>query len=98
MGENLRETIKGTFDGARSVRDSVVMVRMSKASLDRLDALVEAEVAGSRSAAAAFMIDEGIKAKQGLFDAMADKLEQIRKAREDLRKLLRDENGEAGKE
>ena len=71
VGENLRETIKGTFDGARSVRDSVVMVRMSKASLDRLDELVEAEVAGSRSAAAAFMIDEGIKARQGLFDAMA---------------------------
>ena len=95
VSENLKETIKGTFDGARSVRDSVVMVRMSKASLDRLDELVEAEVAGSRSAAAAFMIDEGIKAKQGLFDAMADKLEQIRKAREDLRKLLKDEDGEA---
>ena len=43
------------------------------------------------------MIDEGIKARQGLFDAMADKLEQIQKAREDLRKLLRDENGERGK-
>ena len=90
VGENLKETIKGTFDGAKSVRDSVVMVRMSKASLDRLDELVEAEVAGSRSEAAAFMIDEGIKAKQGLFDTMADKLEQIKKTREELKELLRD--------
>ena len=96
VGENLKETIKGTFDGARSVRDSVVMVRMSKASLDRLDELVEAEVAGSRSEAAAFMIDEGIKAKQGLFDTMADKLEQIKKTREELKELLRNENGQAG--
>ena len=98
VGENLKETIKGTFDGARSVRDSVVMVRMSKASLDRLDELVEAEVAGSRSEAAAFMIDEGIKAKQGLFDTMADKLEQIKKTREELKELLRNENGQAGKD
>ena len=98
VGENLKETIKGTFDGAKSVRDSVVMVRMSKASLDRLDELVEAEVAGSRSEAAAFMIDEGIKAKQGLFDTMADKLEQIKKTREELKELLRNENGEAEKE
>ena len=96
VGENLKETIKGTFDGARSVRDSVVMVRMSKANLDRLDELVEAEVAGSRSEAAAFMIDEGIKAKQGLFDTMADKLEQIKKTREELKELLRNENGQAG--
>ena len=98
VSENLKETIKGTFDGARSVRDSVVMVRMSKASLDRLDELVEAEVAGSRSEAAAFMIDEGIKAKQGLFDTMADKLEQIKKTREELKELLRNENGQAGKD
>lgn len=98
VGENLKETLKGTFDGAKSVRDSVVMVRMSKASLDRLDELVEAEVAGSRSEAAAFMIDEGIKAKQGLFDTMADKLEQIKKTREELKELLRNENGGAEKE
>ena len=94
VGENLRDTIKDTFQGARSVRDSVVMVRMDKDSLARLDELVEADIAGSRSEAAAFMITEGIKAKQDLFDAMADKLEQIRKTREELKGLLEDESND----
>ena len=94
VGENLKETIKDTLDGARSVRDSVVMVRMNKDSLARLDELVEADIAGSRSEAAAFMIAEGIKAKQDLFDVMADKLEQIRKTRDELKRLLEDEDGD----
>ena len=91
VGESLKDTIKETLDGARSARDSVVMVRMNKESLDRVDELVEADIAGSRSEAAAFLIAEGIKAKQGLFDTMAEKLEQIRKTREELKRLLEDE-------
>jgi ElaB/YqjD/DUF883 family membrane-anchored ribosome-binding protein len=94
VGENLRETIKDKLHGVHSVRDSVVMVRMSKEDLARLDELVEADIAGSRSEAAAFMISEGVKAKQDLFDAMADKLEQIRKTREELKDLLKEEDGE----
>ena len=91
IGESLKDTIKDTLDGARSARDSVVMVRMNKESLDRVDELVEADIAGSRSEAAAFLIAEGIKGKQGLFDTMAEKLEQIRKTREELKRLLEDE-------
>ncbi|MDA1347538.1 MAG: hypothetical protein O3A47_01515 [Chloroflexi bacterium] len=91
VGESLKDAIKDTLDGARSARDSVVMVRMNKESLARVDELVEADIAGSRSEAAAFLIAEGIKAKQGLFDTMAEKLEQIRKTREELKRLLEDE-------
>ncbi|MYE54267.1 MAG: hypothetical protein F4X34_03610 [Chloroflexi bacterium] len=58
IGENIRDTIQGM----RGSRDNVVMVRVDKASLDRLDELVEAGIMGSRSEAAAFLIAEGIKA------------------------------------
>ncbi len=72
----------------RQTRDNVVMVRVDKDSLARLDELVEAEVVGSRSEAAAFLITEGIKSRQNLFNTIAAKVSEIRKAKEDLKKLL----------
>ena len=85
------ETIRETIEGVRSSRDNAVMVRVSKESLARLDELVEAGIAGSRSEASAFLIGEGIKARQGLFDGIADKIGEIRKTREELQKLLDEE-------
>jgi len=84
LGENLRETLEGALSG----RDNVVMVRLNKESLGRLDELVDAGVVGSRSEAAAFLIREGAIRRQGLFDQISGKIEEIRKAKEELRKLL----------
>ena len=91
VGESLRDTIKGM----RSARDNVVMVRVNKDILDKLDELVEAGLLKSRSEAAAFLIGEGVKARQGLFDTIADKIDQIRNAREELQKLLEEEDQSA---
>lgn len=91
---NVVETIgaiRNKTAGNRQTRDNVVMVRVDKDSLDRLDELVEAEVVGSRSEAAAYLITAGIAARQGLFNAIAAKVDEIRKAKEELRKLLHDE-------
>jgi len=87
----VRDTINETRDAVRSARDSVVMVRINKTSLSRIDELVEAKIVGSRSEAAAFLIDKGIESKQQLFDIMAEKLEQIRKTRDELSQLLKDD-------
>ena len=86
----LKDTINETRDAVRSARDSVVMVRINKTSLSRIDELVEAKIVRSRSEAAAFLIDKGIESKQDLFDIMAEKLEQIRQTREELSHLLED--------
>jgi hypothetical protein len=91
VAENFKETIKSKTSGDRQNRDNVVMVRVDKESLTRMDELVEAELAGSRSEAAARLITEGIKARQGLFDAISIKVEEIRTAKEELRKLLENE-------
>ena len=90
LGENLKETIQG----ALSARDKVVMVRLNKESLSRLDDLVDSGVVSSRSEAAAFLIGEGIKARAGIFERIAEKTDQIRKVREELRMLLEEPAGE----
>ena len=89
--ESLSENLKETLQGALSDRENVVMVRLNKESLIRLDDLVEADVVNSRSEAAAFLIGEGIKRRQGLFDRIEEKIEDIRKAKEELRTLIEDE-------
>ncbi len=89
IGENIRDTIQGM----RGSRDNVVMVRVDKASLDRLDELVEAGIMGSRSEAAAFLIAEGIKARQPLFDRIGEKIQEIRRAKEELRQMVDEEEG-----
>ena len=93
VGGSIRETIKDTLEGVRSSRDNVVMVRTNKDSLDRLDELVEGGIANSRSEAAAFLIAEGIKARQGLFDKISEKIEEIRKTKDELRLLIEEEDG-----
>ena len=93
VGGSIRETIKDTLEGVRSSRDNVVMVRTNKESLDRLDELVEGGIANSRSEAAAFLIAEGIKARKGLFDKISEKIEEIRKTKDELRLLIEEEDG-----
>ncbi len=87
VGESIRDTIKTV----RDTRDSVVMVRVNKESLLKLDELVDCGLTNSRSEAAAFLITEGTKAKSDLYDKISEQSEVIRNAREKLRKLLDDE-------
>ena len=89
---SVSETIRGKINSVRASRDSVVMVRVNKESLEKLDELVDSGVNSSRSEAAAFMIEEGMTAKSDLFEKIAEKTEVIRKAREDLRKLLEEDD------
>lgn len=88
---NVSETIKDRIKTVRSGRDSVVMVRVSKDILEKLDELVDSGVNSSRSEAAAYMIGEGMKLKTDLFEKIAEKTQIIRNAREELRKLLKEE-------
>ena len=89
--ETIGESIRETVEGALSSRKNVVMVRVNEKSVERLDDLVDAGVVASRSEAAAYLIGEGIKAKTALFERIADKIDEIRKAKEELKQLLEDE-------
>ena len=87
-GEALGKSIEETLRGMLSKRESVVMVRMNKESLAKLDELIDAGLVNSRSEAAAFLIGEGVESRSDLFDKIADKVQEIRKAKEELRVLL----------
>ena len=89
--ERLGENVKETIQGMRAGRDNVVMVRVDDNSKSKLDELLDAGIVNSRSEAAAFLIAEGIKARSQLFDTIFGKVEDIRKKKEELRRLLEEE-------
>lgn len=92
VGRSLKDTVQDTIKAMRGTgRDGVVMVRVNQESIERMDELIEAGLVSSRSEAAAYLIAEGIKARQGLFDGISSKVDDIRKAREELQSLLNEE-------
>ena len=86
--ESIGENVKDAVDRALSRRDNVVMVRLNGESIQRVDELVEAGVVSSRSEAVAFLVSEGIGAQSELFERIGQKVEQIRKVKQELRDLL----------
>ena len=95
IGEAIATTLGGslrtTIESVRSKRDNVVMVRVSRESLARLDELVDCGLTNSRSEAAAFLIAEGIKTRTDLYEKIAEQSKVIRQAKERLKALLDDE-------
>ncbi len=79
------ETVGKAVERAINVRDTTVLIRLSDESSDKLDTLVSAGIFRSRAEAAAFLIDEGIKAQAALFQRIQDKLSEIERLRADLR-------------
>ena len=95
LGENVKQTWQETVRGQRPARTSVVMVRVDTESLQRLDELIEAGLCSSRSEAAHYLITAGINAKQSTFDKISLKIEEIRKAKRELRELLGEDADES---
>ena len=69
-------------------RNNVVMVRVDEENLNRIDELVESGQFNSRSEATAFLISEGIKSKQEMFDKMTEKISQIQGLRDELEVMI----------
>jgi Arc/MetJ-type ribon-helix-helix transcriptional regulator len=71
-------------------RGNVVMARLSDEALGRIDQLVEATVFQSRSEAMAFLVGAGIQGQKELFDRLSTHTDEIRKLKEQLRKVALD--------
>ncbi len=69
-------------------RDNVVMVRVDEENLTRIDELVESGQFSSRSEATAFLISEGVKSKQEMFEKIAEKVSQIQDLRTELEAMI----------
>jgi hypothetical protein len=67
---------------------------LSEPSSDAIDTLVSAGIFKGRAEAAAFLIDEGIKAQSGLFQRIQNKLGEIERIRQELRTSVSEEKVE----
>ncbi|HSM24942.1 MAG TPA: hypothetical protein VK856_08780 [Anaerolineaceae bacterium] len=85
--ENFGQAIGDALQG----RGNVVMVRVNDEALSYLDMLVEADVVKSRSEAAAWLINEGVKTNQDLFQKISEVTQQISALREKLRETVKTE-------
>ena len=79
------DTVSKAVERAINVRDTTILIRLSDEASDKVDTLVSAGVFRSRAEAAAFLIEEGIKAQAALFQRIQDKLSEIEKLRAELR-------------
>jgi hypothetical protein len=89
--ESFTENLGKALGSALQDRANVVMVRVNDDSLSYLDMLVEADVTKSRSESAAFLINEGIKANEALFNKIREITDQIAALRSQLRETVRAE-------
>ncbi len=85
------EAVNKAVERALNVKDTIdttVLIRLGEAASDSLDKLVTAGVFKSRAEAAAFLIDEGIKAQGTLFQRIEERMSEIERLREELRKSV----------
>jgi hypothetical protein len=81
--------ISRTVERALSAKDDyVVAVKLSHDAQESLEQLVQAGVFRTRAEAAAFLIDEGIKAQSELFARVSTKLSEIERLRAELRGMI----------
>jgi hypothetical protein len=89
--ESFTENLGKALGSALQDRANVVMVRVNNDSLEYLDMLVEADVTKSRSESAAFLINEGIKANEALFNKIREITDQIASLKAQLRETVKGE-------
>ena len=81
--------ISRTIERAISAKDDYMLaVKVSGDASHKLGQLVQAGVFGTRSEAASFLIDEGIKTQTELFTRVEQKLAEIERLRAELRGMV----------
>jgi hypothetical protein len=83
--------VREAVNRALSKRENVVMVRVSDEALHYLDMLAEAGITKSRSESAAFLVNEGIRASNQLFERIEEIIAQITALRQQLSAIVAEE-------
>ena len=82
IGRDISRTIERAI---ATKEEYVVGVKVSPEAAEKLEQLVQAGVFRSRAEAAAYLIDEGIRAQAPLFERVEEKLSEIERLRAELR-------------
>jgi Arc/MetJ-type ribon-helix-helix transcriptional regulator len=92
LAEKTVETIKDAFDKSVGLKNTVVTLRVTDKTSEKLSMLVDAGIFKSRSESAAFLIDEGIKHREDLFKKIHDKMDAINKIKDELKDVISKED------
>ena len=84
LGRTLEEGVRTTLQG----RGNVLMVRVNDDTLRHVDTLVQAGLFKTRSEAAAYLLHEGIRSKQDIFDRVSATASEISRLRDEMRGTL----------
>lgn len=87
IGQSIGQAFKGMAD-IFTGRDYVVMVRVNKQAIDRIDDLVESGIFKSRSESAAYLIAKGIQTDAELFQTIDSKVSEISRLKDELREMV----------
>jgi Arc/MetJ-type ribon-helix-helix transcriptional regulator len=87
------ESIKHAIDRALESRNTILTIRVNEESNKKLNMLVESGLFRSRSESAAFLIEQGIRSQDSLFNKITNKLETIEKIKEELKGIISEEVG-----
>jgi len=87
------ESIKKVIESALASRNTVLTIRVNDESNKKLNMLVDAGLFKSRSESAAFLIQEGIKNQEPLFNKIQTKLKRIESIKKELKNIVSKEIG-----
>lgn len=82
------ESIKKVIDKALASRNTVLTIRVNEESNKKMRMLVDVGLFKSRSESAAFLIQEGIKSQEDLFNKISNQLEKIEKIKKELQSII----------
>ncbi|MCP5103857.1 MAG: hypothetical protein GY950_10785 [bacterium] len=88
------ESIKNSIDKALVSRNTVLTIRVNDEANKKMTMLVDTGIFKSRSESAAFLIEEGMKHQEPLFQKIEKKLEKISKLKDELKDIVSGEMGE----
>ena len=85
------ESIKKVIEKALASRNTVLTIRVNDECNKKLNMPVEAGLFKSRSESAAFLIHQGIKNQESLFERITDKLVKVEKIKSELKSIVSQE-------
>ncbi|NOR53107.1 MAG: hypothetical protein GQ536_03350 [Candidatus Aminicenantes bacterium] len=82
------ESAKKVIDKALAARNTVMSIHINEDSNKKLKTLVDVGLFKSRSESAAFLIQEGIKSQDALFDKISSKVKKIDQIKKEIKGIV----------
>jgi Arc/MetJ-type ribon-helix-helix transcriptional regulator len=82
------EHVEGKIDKALEMKRKSVFIKMSDDLISAADKLVESGLFESRSDAALFLMNSGLRSEEALFEKIEDRIGKIQRIRDEMREMM----------